>query len=72
MTNLEKHDVCQFLKKQLDVYALNLNKNHAFEKISHEKNVNFAEFGKEVIFTQPAVKKIAPFKISTAKKPIFQ
>ena len=43
----------------MGIYAANLHKNHAFQKINCEKYVNFADFQQiKQIFTQPIAKKV--------------
>ena len=51
-----------FNKISAYIYAVNLNENHTFKKISREKCVNFADFRRiKCIFTQPIAKKDASF-----------
>ena len=46
----------------MHIYATNLNKNRVFQKINHEKCVNFADFQQvKRIFTQPVTKKVESF-----------
>ena len=54
------------------IYAANLDKNLAFQKINHEKWVNFADLRQiKCIFTQPIAKKGVGFANFRQSKCIF-
>ena len=54
------------------IYAANINENHAFQKINHEKCVNFADFRRiKRIFTQSIAKKGESFADFRQSKRIF-